>query len=199
MCSVPSSLTQFSASLLLPSLCSWLSLTSSPAPTTSLWGPQWPMLSTHLTRHSTLYIPHITPDPNSWSENFWSAQVHLTKLGSVIPFSDHREPDFHLRFCLPSTLFIQPLWNSASFWGWGLQWPHPIYFQDKTTMNYQDNKCICQFSPPPIEHPQAKNPWWMDSQLKFLAPTWLRKLHDHYNRCCWKGQSWSNHPIPCQT
>ena len=56
MCSVPSC-SQFSASLSPPSLCSWLSLTSSPAPTTNLWGPQLPMLSTHLTRHSTLYIP----------------------------------------------------------------------------------------------------------------------------------------------
>ena len=137
MCSVPSSLTQFSASLSPPSLCSWLSLTSSPAPTTSLWGPQWPMLRTYLTCHSTLYIPPLYPRPQilvsaAPSQETW-AQLFLSLITeSPTSFSGFLSLPLYL-FNLSET--------SASFWGWGLQWPHPIPFQDKTSMKYQGNKC----------------------------------------------------------
>ena len=149
--------------------------------------------------HLTRYLPTSPPDPNSWSEDFWSAQLHLWKVGlSYFFLWSERAPllspvlsHIHLIFLF---LLLLNLFNlsetSASFQCLDLQGPHLRPFQDKSTVSSQDNKCslpVLSFS---YWTPSSKNPWWMDSQLKFLAPTRLRKLHDHHNSAFTTRQSW---------
>ena len=124
------------------------------------------------------------PSLKSWTQLFLSLiRENPTSVSSI--------SHIHLIFFF---LLLLNLFNlsetSASFQCLDLQGPHLRPFQDKSTVSYQDNKCslpVLSFS---YWTPSSKNPWWMDSQLKFLAPTRLRKLHNHHNSAFTTRQSW---------
>ena len=83
MRSNPSSLRLSSQPHCLPPIHSVhrLRSTSSPAPTTSLDDFSVPWRRTTWHRIQLCTSPHFTPDPNSWSKDFSSAQLHLWGAG----------------------------------------------------------------------------------------------------------------------
>ena len=80
--------------------------------------------------------------------------------------------------------------KTSAFWCLGL-WPHINPLQDKTTLNYQGNKCNLPDLPSSYWTPSTPDGWIQGSCSLFSLSK--RKLNNLYDSCFSKGQSRLNH------
>ena len=156
--------THFSTSL--------LSFTCSPGSITTLW---WrPTLNTYLTCHSAMYIPTFYSRPQLLLRDLWQAQLHLWKVGPNYFFLQSQKTQTFLSTIVPLPLNLFNLSEtSASFQCLDFPRPHLRSFQDKITINYQDNKCslpVLSFS---YWTPSSKtHDGWIHSSSSWLLLDW---------------------------
>ena len=88
--------------------------------------------------------------------------------------------------------------KTSAFWCLGL-WPHINPLQDKTTLNYQGNKCNLPDLPSSYWTPSTKNPWWMNSGLMFSVLPQQEKTEQPLRQLLFKRTITVESHMACQS
>ena len=88
--------------------------------------------------------------------------------------------------------------KTSAFWCLGL-WPHINPLQDKTTLNYQGNKCNLTDLPSSYWTPSTKNPWWMNSGLMFSVLPQQEKTEQPLRQLLFKRTITVESHMACQS
>ena len=141
---------------------------------------------------------HFTPDHNSWPEDIWSAQLHLWR--SVLTYFSLQSQKTQLLSLALS--HVQLIYSTSLklliLGGLGL-WPHINPLQDKTTLNYQGNKCNLPDLPSSYWTPSTKNPWWMNSGLMFSVLPQQEKTEQPLRQLLFKRTITVESHMACQS